>query len=401
MATKTTEVSTATAKPNQMDLAFEEYGPQIQMALPAHMQSQAGIDRFKRIVITSINQNPELWTADRRSLFTSCVACAQDGLMPDGRDAALVIFNTKNKATDQWDKKVQYMPMISGIRKRMRNSGDVLSAVAEVVYENDRFDYRLGDEPYIEHKPALSDRGKRLGAYAIIKLKNGEVLREYMDVDELDQVKAVSKSGDKGPWGKWWGEMARKTVLRRCAKSAPTSSEDERVLSRVDTDDPYYKQLDQAPAAPAIAPPQRPVREDFDPKDAGHADLDEEYRQVAGEVVTEDGEVIEEGEADEPVDDSEVEGATDNASGNDKPVIVLPELPRRPNKTQWGAWAKAAETMLKTMTKAEAGEFEKEYRDHIGDLNQDQPELAGKLVDVLNERITQPDDDEPQGELID
>ena len=36
------------------------------------------------------------------------------------------------------------------------------------MYENDRFTYSLGDDEKIDHVPALRDRGKAIGAYAIV-----------------------------------------------------------------------------------------------------------------------------------------------------------------------------------------------------------------------------------------
>ncbi|KKL96908.1 hypothetical protein LCGC14_1839810, partial [marine sediment metagenome] len=236
----------------KFEIELREQTPKFQAALPDHIPPA----KFERALMTAINNNNDLMTADRRSLFNSCVMAAQDGLLPDGREAALVIFNTKVKVQgkpDQWIKKVQYMPMVAGLRKRMRNSGDVASAEAHVVYQNDHFDYELGDTPHIAHKPEIGDRGEAVAAYAIIKLTNGEVLRVVMSLDDIETVRAVSKAAKNGPWVTWWGEMARKTVLRRCAKAAPMQSDrDELLLKRdeaLERDEP--RDITPAPARPA------------------------------------------------------------------------------------------------------------------------------------------------------
>jgi len=86
-------------------------------ALPSHIKPE----KFQRVVMTVVQQNPDLMGADRRSLLASCLKCAADGLIPDGREAALVIFKTK--INEQWVSAVQYMPMLAGIqiyRDRMR-----------------------------------------------------------------------------------------------------------------------------------------------------------------------------------------------------------------------------------------------------------------------------------------
>lgn len=250
-AAQPTGTAVAKRAPTNFEIELAEYEPQIAAVLPDHIKP----DHFRRTVITAVNLNPDLVRADRRSLFTSCVQAAQDGLYPDGKEAALVIFNTKVKrgGAEEWIQKVQYMPMVKGIRKLMRNTGEVDSAVAHVVHERDHFDYELGDDEKIEHKPAIGDRGRPIAAYAIIKLANGEIIREVMDVAEIERVRAVSKAAQKGPWVSWWGEMARKTVLRRAAKSAPTSAEVDRTLTR---DEDLTGGDVQTPA---LAPP-RPTR---------------------------------------------------------------------------------------------------------------------------------------------
>jgi recombination protein RecT len=243
-----------------IEQALDAYAPNFAAVLPPNIT----VDHFKRMVVTAININPDLMNADRRTLFNSCVKCASDGLLPDGREAALVIYKTKVKdrqGREQWIEAVQFMPMVAGIRKRLRNSGEVDSATAEVVYRKDRFKYRLGDGAFIEHEPPPldEDRGDAIGAYAIIKLTSGETIREVMGIKEIEKARAVSRAKDSsaGPWVKWWSEMARKTVLRRAAKAAPQAATLEKLLMR-------DEETDGLPAAedlPAI--PARPRRESF------------------------------------------------------------------------------------------------------------------------------------------
>jgi recombination protein RecT len=268
--------------PTNLEIELAAYEPQIAAVLPAHIP----VDRFRRIVLTALNREPALARADRRSLFTACIDCASDGLVPDGREAALVVFSTKDKRLNQYVDRVKYMPMIAGIRKRMRNSGEVTFADAQIIHEHDLFDYRLGDEPRIEHKPALTDRGEPIGAYAIIKLANGEVIREVMTLAEIDRARAASRAAKDGPWVAWWSEMARKTVLRRAAKAAPSSAELDTLLRRDDT--PFEGE------APRLAAPERPRREDFLAMSSGPADREYEaaledgsYRDAALEALGE------------------------------------------------------------------------------------------------------------------
>jgi recombination protein RecT len=134
---------------------------EFKVALPDHITPE----RFRRVTMTAIQRNPDLIGADRKTLFEACMMAAQDGLLPDGREAALVIFNTKKG--DGWVKAVQYMPMVAGIRKKVYQSGEIKGLVARIAYENDQFDVRYGDSERIDHTPNLFDRGKMVAAYAV------------------------------------------------------------------------------------------------------------------------------------------------------------------------------------------------------------------------------------------
>ena len=191
-------------------------------ALPAHIP----VERFVRVLTTAVVNNPALLEADRRSLFLSALRAAQDGLLPDGREGALVTFGQQ----------VQWLPMIAGILKKVRNSGELLSIAAHVAYSNDDFTYELGDDEKIHHRPALDDRGNPRLVYAIAKTKDGGIYREIMTVGDVEKVRAVSRAANKGPWVSFWGEMARKTVLRRLSKRLPMSSDLDDMIRRDDYD---------------------------------------------------------------------------------------------------------------------------------------------------------------------
>jgi recombination protein RecT len=153
---------------------------------------------------------------------------AQDGLLPDGREGAMVIFKTKDGPKAQW------MPMIAGLRKKVRNSGEIATWDSHVVRERDVFEYRLGDDPLIRHEPSLEDDpGAVIAAYSIATLKSGEKSREIMSVAEIERVRARSRS-EFGPWHTDFDEMCRKTVARRHSKSLPMSTDLDDLIRRDD-----------------------------------------------------------------------------------------------------------------------------------------------------------------------
>lgn len=212
----------------------------IQKVLPGHV----AFDKFQSVVLTAVLTNPDLLTANRHSLVLACIKSATDGLLPDGREAALVIFNENKKGDDgTWKKiaRVQYMPMYAGILKKVRQSGQLASIKTAIVYTADKFEYFLGDEDRIEHQPYIGPdpRGPIRAVYAIAKLTDGTVVREVMAFQDIEKIRKASKAGaktqydvdkkggkvgdPKGIWEAWYEEMARKTVFRRLSKWLPQS----------------------------------------------------------------------------------------------------------------------------------------------------------------------------------
>jgi recombination protein RecT len=192
------------------------------MALPAHVTPE----KFIRVVLTSLRMNPALLNCDRTSLFASAMRCAQDGLLPDGREAALVQFGNK----------VQYMPMIGGICKKARNSGEISALDAQVVHSNDEYNSWIDEKgQHFNHKKARKDRGEPVLTYAYAISKDGTLYFEEMTEDEMKEVRKISRAGSSGPWsGPFQDEMRRKTALRRLAKYRIPSSSDLDDVIRVD-----------------------------------------------------------------------------------------------------------------------------------------------------------------------
>ena len=218
---------------------------EFRVALPDHIKS----DKFQRVVMTAVQQTPDLLLADRRSLLMAATKCATDGLIPDGREAAFVIFNAKVKVPfqkadgtdgvrDEWKKLVQYMPMRAGIQKRAMNSGLVLSLQGHIIYEYDHFLWHQGTAEKLEHVPKFpGDRGKPIGAYAIARVKGqAEPIFRVMDKARIDKAREVSRNKDGATWTTWWDEMAIKTVIRNLSKDLPAAAEIQTVVDRDDED---------------------------------------------------------------------------------------------------------------------------------------------------------------------
>lgn len=197
--------------------------------------TQANVDRFIRVVLNSALANPALIDADRRTFVSSCMKAAQDGLIPDGREAALVIYNTKVKrdGREEWISAVQYMPMVAGLIKKLYESGEVLMVDAAAVYARDGFVWRRGDDPHLEHLPTMeAEPGEVVACYCVIKLKNGEIKREVVPRRDIDRARAVSKSNNGPAWTQWFDQMGIKVAIRRASKQMPKADELQKLLER-------------------------------------------------------------------------------------------------------------------------------------------------------------------------
>jgi recombination protein RecT len=251
MADQDTAVATRSSHPLvQFREELESRANELKMALPAHISEQ----KFQRTVITAVQQNPGLLKASRQSLVLACMKAANDGLLPDGREAALVPFKVSRKVDGNWQnfEEVAYIPMVYGVRKKILQARDakgepVVSALeVGVVYKKEveagHFYYEVGKYPPLGHRPMLElttdDTADEniVGAYSIATMSDGTKSYEFMRRFELDKVQNASQTGSrvdrqgkpkapKGPWLDWYPEMAKKTVLRRHAKSLPQSGD--------------------------------------------------------------------------------------------------------------------------------------------------------------------------------
>ncbi|HYK54155.1 MAG TPA: recombinase RecT [Candidatus Eremiobacteraceae bacterium] len=242
----------------QFRIDLSKMESQFKMALPAHIP----VERFMRVILTAVQNAPKLLACDRQSLFNAAVRAAADGLLPDGREGAIVPFGddddegTRKRGDSS---KATWMPMIAGLRKVARNSGEINTWDVHLVYQGDQFEYELGDDPFIRHKPAPAGglHRKITHAYSVAKLKDGGISRDVMNIDEIEDIRKAFSRAKKGPWSNpsTYGEMCKKTVARRHSKVLPKSTDLDRVLHR--DDDLYDFTRARQDAEPVTA--QRPA----------------------------------------------------------------------------------------------------------------------------------------------
>lgn len=188
------------------------------------MASDVNPDKFIAAVTTALTMNPEIvQKCTSQSIKTACIKAAYDGLRPDGKEGALVAYGSE----------AQWMPMVFGVRKKAKDHDDIIITAREV-REKDHFEVVYGLKEDLIHNPDMSarDRGPIVATYAVFR-KGDEVLHfEVMTAEDIDKVRAASKSSNSPAWRNWYGEMGKKAAVNRGSKSVPMSDAVRQVIDR-------------------------------------------------------------------------------------------------------------------------------------------------------------------------
>lgn len=209
---------------------------QFATALPKHINT----DRFVRIAITTIRQNPKLAKCSQESLLGALMVSAQLGLEP-GTLGQCYLIPFENKKLGKVE--CQFQIGYKGLIELLRRSGQLSDIYSYVVYENDDFEITYGLSRDLKHKPNFSDRGEIIGFYAVAILKDGAKAFEYMTKEEIIKHEEKYRKGSykNDVWNKNFEEMAQKTVVKKLLKWLPVSVE---FLENIEKDDKSFKVVD-------------------------------------------------------------------------------------------------------------------------------------------------------------
>ena len=190
--------------------------PEIKKALPDVITPE----RFTRMALSALNTTPKLKDCTQFSFLAALMNAAQLGLEPNTPLGQAYLIPYNNKGVLECQFQIGYKGLIDlGYRNPQMQ---IISAQA--VYENDEFEYELGLNPRLEHRPALRDRGELRLFYGLFKLVNGGFGFEVMSKEAVDAyAREYSKSFDSSfsPWKTNYEAMAKKTVIKQALKYAP------------------------------------------------------------------------------------------------------------------------------------------------------------------------------------
>ena len=235
-------------------------------ALPSHVTP----DRFIRVMLTALTKTPKLMECTQESVMRCMMDCSALGIEPDGRRVHLIPYG----------KECTLIIDYKGLVELVRRSGNVTSIRAEHVCENDEFSWENG---VLNHRiDWRKPRGEIQAVYAEAKLASGETQTAVMTREEVEGIRKRSKAGSSGPWVTDWGEMAKKTPLRRLVKLLPLSAD---IADAIDRDDDRVERNvtpSKGVRVPVLIPALPPAQEE--PRQAKQSLAEVEFWSQLGDL---------------------------------------------------------------------------------------------------------------------
>lgn len=208
--------------------ALEQAAGSFAMAIPTTMKSVLTADRLSKIMLSSMSRTPLLFKCTPQSVVLFCAHAASMGLEPNsplGHMYAVPFWN-KNALDGKGAYEVVGVVGYRGFIALARRSGLLSNVHARVVHEHDDFDIEFGLDPKLRHRPVLrGEPGDPIAAYCVAEFVDGGKQYGVMTYQEIEAIRARSKSKNGGAWDTDWEEMAKKSVIRREAKMWPLSTE--------------------------------------------------------------------------------------------------------------------------------------------------------------------------------
>jgi recombination protein RecT len=224
----------------------------------------AAFDVWMKSLALCVIENKDLRAAlttenGQRSFIRVVQKAASTGLSlnPLDGEAAIIPFG---------DGTINYWPMKNGIIKGAMDSGEVETVFSKIIYEKDTFtieETSKGDD--YRFCPALEARGKPKAYFAVIVLKSGRTILEYMTKEQVEAHrdkygKGLSKA--TSVWNTNFDAMAEKTVLKALLRRVHVNSKTLDSIIEIEEE----PQIPEAGGPHDVTPPKGTSPEDLKKK---------------------------------------------------------------------------------------------------------------------------------------
>jgi recombination protein RecT len=204
------ERSAATPEQKSILDLIERQKPAVEKALAGTI----GVERFTRTILTELRRTPKLYECNPDSLLGAMMLAAQ--LQLELGPLGLVYLVP-------FQRQVEFIVGYRGYVELAFRSGLVKDVAAGLVFEGERFEYRKGTRPFLDHEPREPDDAVPKAAYAVARLKTGGAPFEVIYEKDWERARKRSAAGSKGsgPWVTDTLAMIRKTAIRRLEPQLP------------------------------------------------------------------------------------------------------------------------------------------------------------------------------------
>jgi recombination protein RecT len=184
------------------------------------------VERFMFGLSTVVQKNPDLLMCDKNSLLLAAYEAAELGinLSPTLQYGYIIPYKVKDDNGKIIKVNAQFQIGYRGMVQKSYETGAFKAFFAEVVYENDKFSRTLAPKRVVNHTPGDGERGKPIGAYAMVEIGDGYFDFEFLTEEQIQRHRNTSKAPTSLMWKTFWEEAWRKTAIRVLFKRVPLAA---------------------------------------------------------------------------------------------------------------------------------------------------------------------------------
>lgn len=229
-------------QPTALDLLRRYHGEFLKV-IPRHMNPE----RMLRIAEGVIKRDQKLLACTAGSILRSVLEASILGLEIGVLGEGYLI---------PYKKDCTFQPGYMGLIKLAIQSKSVMAVQVGAVRKGDDFDYELGSQPFVKHKPSLSSdpEERPYAVYCVLQLPSGAFQATIMSESDVERIRRFSMAKGDGPWVAHWEMMAIKTAIKRALKYVPKTPELARTIEADDRRDAGEAAGDLFPEIPEKLP---------------------------------------------------------------------------------------------------------------------------------------------------
>lgn len=208
-------------KSSQVLNVLDKFQLQFQNSMSSYLKNILNTDAAMQLALNLIQKN-NLYDCSQISIINGIKQALSYGF-PPGYNDLFYLIPFKNRKTGI--KEATFMISYKGLESLLYRTGQYNDLYSCIVYEGDIFEYELGLNKRLYHKPIINSLKRNIiCAYAVLVMKNGYKKFEVIDNEYINKIKekALEKAYDKqnSLWNTDFIEMIKKTALKYICKTA-------------------------------------------------------------------------------------------------------------------------------------------------------------------------------------